>query len=110
VARREVALDPAVASILGPSSQPPSNGRGKKTPHERERRGRKLSLTLPSDAWVDVVYAEARRWGALRPADVVVYALARMMAGFEEGEARPQGEARPYYRAGEGLALPWEPE
>jgi len=109
VARREVALDPAVASILS-ARQPDEPKARRSSPHEQERRGRKLTVTLPSEAWVDVVYAEARRWGALRPADVVVYALARMMAGFEEGEARPQGEARPYYRAGEGLALPWEPE
>lgn len=107
--RRRVQFDPAVAAILSGAADPPESSRqSKPRPHERDRTGRKMTVTFPDPAWLDAIQAEAERWG-VRPSDVMVYAISVMMDAFEQGQARPSGEAQPYQRAGEGLDLPWEP-
>ena len=98
--------------LVSRPAAPGDDGRSRRrrvTPHERERRGRKLTVTLPDGAWVDAIAAEAERWG-VRKSDVLIYAFAHLMAAFEGGEERPQGCAEFWQRAGEGLELPWGPE
>ena len=107
-----VGLDPAVASILqggGPSPSEPAPGGTKTTPHERERAGRRVTVSFPDEAWVLALQRQAERWG-VRVSDVVVVAVAHLMAGVEAGEVRrPGGEVQFYHRGGEGLELEWEP-
>ena len=64
-----------------------------------------MSVTFPAPEWRDAVRELADRWGC-RPGDVMVYALARLIA---EGAPRPQGSVEGWQRGGEGLALPRVP-
>jgi len=110
-----LAIDPAVASILGGQNGDAQEGaerEGKRrstTPHERERTGRRVAVSFPDEAWVGALQEQAERWG-MRVSDLVVFCVAHTMAGIEAGEVRkPAGETRFYHRAGEGLDLGWEP-
>jgi len=120
VERVETVFDPAIAAIL--STDPPQsplegggNGRargvGKKrpTPHEKGRAGRKVTITLPGDEWKAALDELADRW-ELRACDLWVFAVAHLMASVADGLDRPEGEAKFWQRAGEGLDLPWWPE
>jgi len=90
---------------------PEGNGRASRrhrTPHERGRAERTISVSFPGAEWADAVRELARRW-RVRPADVMVAAFAHMMADLEAGRfERPEGEVEFWHRAGEGLALEWE--
>jgi len=109
--RRRVALDPAVASILRPSfpdeESVPAAPRAR-TPHERGRSARRLGVTFPTAAWADEVRALAQRW-RVRPADVLVLAVSRLMADLEDGEVVVPLAIEFQTRAGAGFDLPWEP-
>jgi len=81
----------------------------KKTPHARTRGERRLGATFPSAAWVDAVRDLAEQWN-VRPADVLVMAVSRLMADLDAGEV--EGPTRPagfQDRAGEMFSLPWGP-
>lgn len=109
--RQPVVLDPAVAAIVTRRQriEEESKRKTKATPHERERRGRKVSLTFPSAAWRDAVEAEAERC-RIRVSDFLTWCVSYAMRALEDGEARrPVAEVRYWHRAGEALDLPWEP-
>lgn len=106
--RREIALDPAVASILTRRPAVEERPKRHRSEHERERVGRRLSLTLPDAEWRMAIEREAERCG-IRVSDFVTWCVARGMRAIEEGEARPRGEVQFWQRAGEPVRLPWEP-
>ena len=109
--RREVRLDPAVAAILsGDGARPePESRRRVVRPHELNRRGRKLSVTLPSAEWRDAVADRAERLG-LRNSDFVTWCIAVAMAAGEGGEVDwPRGHPGYQERADEVVELPWGP-
>ena len=84
-------------------------GERRRTPHEVGRVVRRMGVTFPADGWAEAVRALARRWG-VRTGDVLVLAVARLMADVEEGVVEePDGRAGFQDRAGEGMELPWEP-
>jgi len=90
-----------------PAPEPPAR---RTTPHERGRQTRRLSITFPSAAWRTVVDTLAEQWNA-RPADVMVYALAHLMAAIEQGQQpRPTGRVEFHHRAGQAFDLPWQPQ
>ena len=84
-----------------PHSRERGEGEKRRSPHSRERAGRQMSVSFPSAAWPDAVRGLAERWG-WRPGDVLVYAVAHLMAAVEDGMGRPGGEVRDWQRSGEG--------
>lgn len=82
----------------------------KRTPHERGRVARRMSVTFPDAAWPEIVRKLAQRW-QVRPADVLVLAVARLMADLAAGEEieGPVGTVGFQERAGVVFSLPWEP-
>ena len=79
------------------------------TPHARGLTARRLLVTFPDPAWVDVVRAKAEEWGC-RTSDLVVKALSVYLDLVERGEADPPEEVLDQrMRAGEADSLPWEP-
>ena len=94
----------------GGESEQDARGPRRVRPHEVGRKRRQMSVTFPDAAWGAAVRDLADEWG-VRPGDVVVYAVARLLAGVEGGEVgRPRVErVRPWHRAGECLELPWIP-
>jgi len=110
MARREVAVEPIEFLMARETVEdtPEAAPARKRTPHERGRRGRKLGVTFPSEGWAEAVRELAGRWG-VRPGDVLVLAVARLMADVEGGEV--DGPRRPagfQERAGGMFDLPWE--
>jgi hypothetical protein len=84
--------------------------RSKRTPHERGRAGRRVTLDFPDGGWKAAVWEVAERWG-VRPCDVYVLAVARLLAAIEAGEVGGPVNGGPQFweRAGSGMDLPWEP-
>jgi len=79
------------------------------TPHARGLTDRRLLVTLPEAAWVEVLRAKAEGWGC-RTSDLVVKAISVYMDLVERGEADPPAEVVDQRtRAGEADDLPWEP-
>jgi len=111
--------DPAVMAALGeaPVEEAPSGGeeagrKSKRGPHEVGRARRSRSLTLASAGWVAALEEAAARLEGVEKADVVVLAVARLMAELEGGARVWPGRRRrrPWMRTGEvWVELPWGP-
>jgi len=80
------------------------------SPHERGRKARVLSLTLPTAEWKAAIAQQAAAWN-LRPSDFVIFAISLTMQAIGDGTTdRPEGEIDQFrHKAGEGLELPWRP-
>jgi len=86
------------------------NAKRKRTPHERDRAQRQMSITFPGPEWGDAIREQAAAWN-MRPSDFVIWAISQAMAAIEAGKlTRPDGEQEVYHRSGGMLHLPWEPE
>jgi len=110
--RSIVAEEPISFLAVRPAVSEPGEPSGdvrKRTPHEQGRKARSMTLTFPTDEWPEAVRGLAARWG-VRPGDVLVLAVARLMVAVEDGEV--EGPDRPagfHDRAGDVFDLPWEP-
>jgi len=111
MARREVAVEPIEFLVSRPVRQEAEATAARKgTPHERNRAGRRMTVTFPDRVWREELSRLASKWG-MNPSDVVTWCVSQAMAAIAAGEvAPPDGERRFYHRAGEMLELPWEPE
>jgi len=103
-------VDMLLGDVPTRKSQEPKKSQAKRTPHERERAQRRMSITLPDPEWRDAIWERAKAWG-LNGSDFVTFCVSYTMAAIEAGNVeRPDGERRFYHRTCRMLVLPWEPE